>query len=158
MRSRSGGARCYDPGMFGHRGPRIVERDVFRRLVRAREFLTDGYDAPVPLRDAAREAGMSPFHFLRSFSRAFDETPHAYVQRLRLEHAKERLARGASVTDVCFGVGYASLGSFSSLFARRVGLPPSEWQRKVRNQIAVPEGLSRLFIPCCYFPGRDASG
>lgn len=96
---------------------------------------------------------MSRFHFLRSFSRVFDETPHDYVQRLRLERAQERLARGAAVTDVCFAVGYGSLGTFSSLFTRRVGVPPSEWQRRVRRQIAVPESLARLYIPCCFFPG-----
>ena len=96
---------------------------------------------------------MSPFHFLRSFSRVFGETPHAFVQRLRLERAKDRLARGASVTEVCFDVGYASLGSFSSLFARRVGLPPSQWQRTVRRQVAVPQALARLYIPCCYLYG-----
>ena len=139
--------------MLGARGSRIVDGDVFRRLVRARDFLADSYDATVLLEQAAREAGMSPFHFLRSFSRAFGETPHAFVQRLRLERAKDRLARGASVTEVCFDVGYASLGSFSTLFARRVGLPPSEWQRTVRRRVVVPQALARLYIPCCYFSG-----
>lgn len=138
--------------MLGTRGSRIVDGDVFRRLVRARDLLADSYDAPVLLETAAREAGMSPFHFLRSFSRTFDETPRAYVQRLRLARAMERLARGASVTDVCFEVGYASLGSFSTLFAKRLGLPPSAWQRSVRGQAAVPEAYARLFIPCCYLP------
>lgn len=136
--------------MLGARGPRIVEGDVFRRLVRARDFLTDSYDAQVSLEDAARQACMSPFHFLRSFSRSFDETPRAYVQRLRLERAAERLARGASVTEACFEVGYASVGSFSALFAKRLGLPPSAWQRSVRSRVAVPEDFARLFIPCCY--------
>ena len=96
---------------------------------------------------------MSPFHFLRSFSRTFGETPRGYVQRLRVERAMERLARGASVTEACFDVGYTSVGSFSSMFARRLGLPPSEWQRMLRRQVAVPEAFARLFIPCCYLYG-----
>jgi AraC-like DNA-binding protein len=145
--------RWYARTMLGPRGSRIIDGDVFRRLVRARDYLTASYDTPVLLEDAAREAGMSPFHFLRSYSRAFGETPLAYVQRLRLERAMDRLARGASVTDVCFEVGYASLGSFSSLFAKRHGLPPSAWQRTVRKQVAVPEAIARLFIPCCYLYG-----
>jgi AraC-like DNA-binding protein len=144
--------------MLGSRGTRIVDGGVFRRLVLARDFLTASYDAPVFLKDAACVAGMSSFHFLRSFSRVFDETPGDYVQRLRLARARERLARGAAVTDVCFDVGYASLGSFSALFTRRMGVSPSQWQKRVRGQIVVPEAIARLYIPCCFFPGRDAGG
>jgi len=129
-----------------------VDGDVFRRLVQARDFLADSYDATVLLDEAARHAGMSPFHFLRSFSRTFGETPRAYVQRLRVERAMERLARGASVTETCFDVGYTSLGSFSTMFAKRLGLPPSAWQRSVRRQVAVPDAYARLFIPCCFLP------
>jgi len=139
--------------VLGSRGSRIVDGGVFRRLVLARDFLTASYDVPVYLKDSARVAGMSPFHFLRSFSRAFGETPGDYVQRLRLARARERLARGAAVTDVCFDVGYASLGTFSALFTRRMGVPPSEWQKRVRRQVVVPEAIARLHIPCCYFPG-----
>ena len=142
--------------MLGPRGERIVDGEVFRRLVQARDFLTALYDSPVLLHDVARQAGMSRFHFLRAFSRAFGETPHAYVRRLRLERAKDRLARGGSVTEVCFDVGYTSLGSFSALFAKRVGMPPSEWQRRVRMQLAVPEAYARLYIPCCYLFGPQA--
>ena len=96
---------------------------------------------------------MSPFHFLRSFSRTFAETPRAYVQRLRLERAMDRLARGASVTVACFDIGYASVGTFSTLFAKRLGLSPSAWRRTVRRQVSVPEGYARLYIPCCYLFG-----
>ncbi len=143
---------AYDLRMLGARGPRIVEGDVFRRLLRAREAMAARYDAPMVLREAAELAGISPFHFLRLFSRVFDETPAAYVRRLRLERARERLARGASVTEACFDVGYASLGSFSLLFAQHYGVPPSEWRRRTRRMIQVPEVYARLFIPCCFFP------
>ena len=127
-----------------------MDSGVFRRLVAARDFMTERYDEPIVLRQAAELAGISPFHFLRLFSRAFDETPHAYLQRLRLECARERLARGASVTDVCFDVGYASLGSFSALFSRRYGCAPSTWRRSVRRMVAVPEAIAWLHIPCCF--------
>src|SRR5262245_17912453 len=144
--------------MLGRRGIRIVGDDVFRRLVLARDFMTSSYAAPIVLPDAAELAGMSPFHFLRSFARAFGETRHAYLRRLRLERAKERLARGATVTDVCFDVGYASLGSFSALFSRQVGLQPSRWQQSVRRRIAVPAAYALLHIPCCYLEGFGRPG
>lgn len=136
--------------MLGARGERIIDGDVFRRRVVARDYLASSYAAPISLRQAARCAGISPFHFLRMFSRAFGESPHAYLQRVRLERAKERLARGAAVTDACFDVGYSSLGSFSALSARRYGRPPSEWQRDIRRPVSVPEALAQLYIPCCF--------
>ena len=136
--------------MLGPRGHRIVDGDVFRRLVVARDYMTSCYAEPIALREAASHAGISPFHFLRLFSLAFGETPHAYLQRLRLEHTRDRLARGAAVTDVCFDVGYSSVGSFSALFSRRFGLPPSEWQRSVRRQVSVPESFPLIYIPCCF--------
>jgi len=136
--------------MLGPRGYRIVDGDVFRRLIVARDYLESCYAAPISLSEAARCAGISRFHFLRSFSRAFGESPHAYLQRVRLERAKERLARGAAVTDACFDVGYSSLGSFSALFARRYGRSPSEWRRDVRLLVAVPEAFAQLYIPCCF--------
>jgi AraC-like DNA-binding protein len=142
--------------MLGSRGPRIVEGDVFRRLLRARDAMAARHEAPLVLREAAEVAGFSPFHFHRLFSRVFDETPAAYVRRLRLERARERMARGASVTEACFDVGYASLGSFSLLFAQRYGLPPSQWRRTARRMIAVPEVYARLYVPCCFFPGPQS--
>lgn len=136
--------------MLGSRGRRIVNGDAFRRLIAARDQMTSRYDTTIVLRDVAELAGMSPFHFLRLFSRAFGETPGVYLRRLRLERAKERLARGAAVTDACFDVGYTSLGSFSTLFARRFGRPPSAWRRDVRSMVTVPESVARLYIPCSF--------
>ncbi len=142
--------------MAGSRGRRILDGDVFRRLVVARDYIDSRYNRPLSLDEMAAQAGISPFHFLRLFTRAFDETPAAYVRRLRLERAKERLARGAGVTDTCFDVGYASVGSFSLLFSQRFGRPPSEWRRNVRSTIAVPEAFARLYIPCCFLLGWGA--
>ena len=143
--------------MGSSRGRRIVDGDVFRRLVVARDFIESRYNSPLALDEMAAQAGISPFHFLRLFQRAFDETPGAYVRRLRLERARERLARGAGVTDTCFDVGYASVGSFSLLFSRQYGRPPSEWRRNVRGMIAVPEAFARLYIPCCFLPSLASS-
>ncbi len=107
---------------------------------------------PLALPALAREASLSRYHFLRLFHRAFGETPHQYLIRLRLEQAKALLAADrASVTDVCFEVGFSSLGSFSTLFAERVGCPPSAWRRRVWRIQAHPYGLARLGIPCCFW-------
>src|SRR5262249_44436474 len=68
----------------------------------------------------------------------------------RLDRAKQLLALGEhSVTEVCLEVGFASLGSFSELFARRVGEPPSAYRRRVRRLVAVPGAFRREPFPGC---------
>jgi AraC-like DNA-binding protein len=122
----------------------------YRRLLIARELLCARYSEPLSLHDLAAAAGLSEFHFLRAYRAAFGETPHQHFTRLRLEHAKRALARGAAVTEVCFDVGYSSLGSFSSLFSRATGQSPRAWQRDVRSLVSVPADLPRLYIPGCF--------
>jgi AraC-like DNA-binding protein len=146
--------------MFGRRSPRIVDGDLFRRLCRARDFIAAEHAAPLDVASAARVAGASRFHFLRAFGRAFGETPHAYLTRVRLERAKEALRRGRSVTEVCFDVGYASVGSWSALFHRHVGVAPSAYQREVRRLAQVPLLYQMAFVPFCFasFYGDEARG
>jgi AraC-like DNA-binding protein len=122
----------------------------YRRLLVARQMLRERYSEPLPLRELADAAGLSEFHLLRAYRAAFGETPHQHFTRLRLEHAKRSLARGAAVTEVCFDVGYSSLGSFSTLFAKTTGQSPREWQRAVRTLVSVPADLPRLYIPACF--------
>ena len=107
----------------------LVDRRAFRRLVQARELLATD-DRPV--REIATAVAISPFHFIRQFEAVFGTTPHQFRTELRLAHAKRLLAGGAPVTEVCMEVGFSSLGSFSSLFARRVGVAPSTYRRSVQ--------------------------
>ena len=104
---------------------------VFRRLCRARDLLREVGDVPVPIRDIARVVDVSPFHFIRQFEAVFGRTPHQYRIDSRIERAKNLLLTGElSVTDVCLEVGFSSLGSFSTLFANRVGEAPSSFRRR----------------------------
>jgi transcriptional regulator GlxA family with amidase domain len=123
-----------------------------RSLSQAREFMRHAYWRPVSLPDVAAKANLSPYHFLRVHKRAYGETPHEFLTRLRIEKAKSLLARGNhNVTETCFEVGFSSLGSFSNLFACRVGLSPSEYRRYARSTISVPTTVRTLFVPSCFF-------
>jgi AraC-like DNA-binding protein len=142
---------------LGRRSERIVQADVFRRLLDARDLIAAHHAEPLLLAQLARRAGLSPFHFLRLYRRAFGVTPHEEQTRFRLERARELLARGeASVTEVCLDVGYESLGSFSTLFARRTGRSPARYRREVRRLVQVPAELARLYIPCCFLAAYGA--
>jgi len=107
-------------------------------------------ERPLSVEEAARLAGISPFHFIRQFDAVFGATPHQYRIEARLDRARRLLARGdLSVTEVCMEVGFSSLGSFSDLFTRRVGEPPSAFRRRARSMVRVPGGLPRELFPGC---------
>jgi AraC-like DNA-binding protein len=128
----------------------MLTTDAFRRLCRARDLLRETHDHTVPISQVAREAVMSPFHFIRQFQAIFGETPHQFRIRARLDRAKDLLALSDySVTDVCMEVGFSSLGSFSDLFARRVGASPSHYRRQVRSTMRVPGVLPAERTPGC---------
>ena len=137
--------------LFGQRSDAIVDSATFRRLGRARDLIHERHDSELTLDDLASAAGLSRFHFLRLFRRAYKKTPNVYLQDVRLEHARDLLGRGTSVTETCISVGFSSVGSFSSLFAKKVGMSPSQYQRELRRLIQVPDHLPMMVIPYCFF-------
>jgi AraC-like DNA-binding protein len=111
----------------------LLSNEGFRRLIRARERLSEFGEVSVSVAAVAREVGVSPFHFIRQFEAVFGVTPHEFRIQARLEAARRLLALDrASVTDVCMEVGFSSLGSFSALFTRRVGETPSAYRQRIR--------------------------
>jgi len=128
----------------------LLRHEGFRRLCRARDLLREDRESSLTIVDLAREVHISPFHLIRQFEAVFGLTPHQFRIQARLDRARHLLATGDhSVTDVCMEVGFSSLGSFSSLFARRVGEAPSRYQKRVRASVQVPADLVRLFTPGC---------
>ena len=78
----------------------------------------------------AREAGLSPFHFLRTFRHVTGLTPHQFVLRMRLNRAALRLRRGAEpVTNIAFDCGFNDLSTFNRRFRRLIGIPPGAWRK-----------------------------
>jgi AraC-like DNA-binding protein len=126
----------------------LLRHEGFRRLCIARERL-EQIDDPSPTIEAiARELATSPFHFIRQFEALFGVTPHQYRIQARLDRAKRLLAsRKRTVTDVCFEVGFSSLGSFSELFVRRFGERPSAYRRRVQAADLMPGCLSLMCAP-----------
>jgi AraC-like DNA-binding protein len=103
--------------------------DLNRRLLRARDAMDRAYAEPLDVRAIAAVAHMSEAHFSRSFRAAFGETPHRYLQRRRVERSMFLLREtDRSITDVCFDVGFTSLGTFSRTFHEIIGETPSAYR------------------------------
>ncbi len=109
---------------------RAVEENN-RRLLRARDAMDRTYAQPLDIPALARIAMVSEAHFIRTFRATFGETPHRYLQRRRVERAMFLLrATDRSVTEICFDVGFTSLGTFSRTFRDIVGETPSAYRRR----------------------------
>jgi AraC family transcriptional regulator len=106
-----------------------TREELYKRLLRGRDCLLSSQSQRVRLQEVSRAACLSPFHFHRSFTQLFGETPHAFLTRHRLERAAHLLTQSnLSVTEICLETGFESLGSFSSLFSRRFGVSPREFR------------------------------
>src|SRR4026207_1450845 len=124
----------------------VTDLETLRRLGRAREFIDDCYDHPLSLDQISEKACFSRYQFLRLFRQAFNKTPHQYLTERRIERAKELLtSEDLRVTDVCFEVGFQSLGSFSSLFQKYVGHAPVTYREKARQR-----EQAKRHVPGCF--------
>ena len=125
----------------------LSDHETLQRLGRAREFIDHCYDHPLSLDQISGKACFSRYHFLRLFRQAFNKTPHQYLIERRIEKAKELLRTDVElrVTDICFEVGFQSLGSFSSLFHKYVGHAPITYREKARKT-----EIAKRKVPGCF--------
>ncbi|MFF6914837.1 helix-turn-helix domain-containing protein [Streptomyces sp. NPDC012466] len=112
------------------------------RLRRVKDRIDREYAKPLDVEALARGVHMSAGHLSREFRQAYGESPYSYLMTRRIERAMALLRRGdLSVTEVCFEVGCASLGTFSTRFTELVGMPPSAYRREA--------ALATAGIPSC---------
>ena len=100
------------------------------KVIGARHYIADNFDRDVNLNLLSHVQFTSKFHLLRLFKRYYGQTPKQYLTDKRIERAKELLTKGVSVTETCFDVGFDSPSSFSTLFKSRVGLTPTDFQKR----------------------------
>lgn len=111
--------------------PGRVPGDALVHLRAARDHIDRYFAEPIDLERVAAVAGLSKFHFHRLFTATYRVTPANYLSRRRVERAQDLLrATNLTVTEVCWAVGYSSLGSFSARFKELVGETPSAVQRR----------------------------
>jgi AraC family transcriptional regulator len=101
----------------------------------------------IDLERLATEAGLSPFHFLRVFSRVLGVTPHQYLVRSRLRHAARLLVEDdRAVTDIALDVGFADLSNFVRSFHRAAGISPVGFRKAARGRRAQRARQDRNFF------------
>jgi AraC-like DNA-binding protein len=105
-----------------------------RRAVETALWINAHSHHQIDLEDAAGQAGISPFHFLRLFSSVLGVTPHQYLVRSRLRHAARLLAdHERSVTDIAYDVGFGDLSNFVRTFHRAAGVSPRRFREASRG-------------------------
>ena len=113
--------------------PRLRDLALLRQV---RDRIDRDYAQPLDVEALARGVHLSAGHLSREFRRAYGESPYSYLMTRRIERAMTLLRRGElSVTDVCFEVGFSSLGTFSTRFTELVGVPPSQYRREAADTV-----------------------
>lgn len=133
---------------MGPMDPERLQTQRLRDIVairRVRDRIDREYAQPLSVEALAVGAHMSAGHLSREFRRIYGESPYAYLMTRRIERAMTLLRRGdLSVTDVCFEVGFSSLGTFSTRFTELVGVPPSIYRRDhSRAAAGIPPCLAK---------------
>ncbi|MCW4353548.1 AraC family transcriptional regulator [Hoyosella sp. YIM 151337] len=114
-------------------------------MLRARDMIDRAFAEELDVCALARTAHASEAHFIRTFKETFGETPHRYLQRRRIERSMFLLRETSrSVTDICFAVGFSSLGTFSRTFRAIMGESPTEYRR---HAVGLPPA------PTCFVMG-----
>jgi AraC-like DNA-binding protein len=115
-------------------------------------------DRALRLSEMADLAGLSPFHFSRVFRGAIGIPPGEFNAALRLDQAKRLLLETElSVTDICFEVGYESLGAFTTRFTRLVGVSPSQFRHLPELTAPAFEQIEREGLSCPFVAPDEAA-
>jgi AraC family transcriptional regulator len=119
--------------VFGIDGVRQSLRGLGTWQVRrVTKYMQERLDEPISLQDVAGVLGLSRFHVCTAFRQATGFTPHQWLVRLRMTHARRLLSdRRLSITDVALAVGYQTPSSFSQAFRAEVGTTPRDFRRRL---------------------------
>lgn len=120
-------ARCSRVAASASIGRHPDGKNLMRAMAWAKNNLADA-----TLRDLVRASGLDEARFRKSFCAAYGSTPVRYLLRLRLQHAKEQLARGIPITAVSHRLGFASSQYFATVFRKYEGMSPTDWGERNR--------------------------
>jgi AraC-like DNA-binding protein len=117
--------RCAIPA-----GPRRVVRTT-AGIMRARELLNDRAGDELSLAELANVAGVSRYHLIRLFHKQYGLTPFAYQRNLRVQRAREHLARGGSIASAAAAAGFADQSHLGRSFLSVMGVTPGQYRGSI---------------------------
>ncbi|MES2279733.1 MAG: AraC family transcriptional regulator [Bacteroidota bacterium] len=123
---------------------------LYRRIVQAKLYMDSNYQEAIDLHAIADQAYFSRYHFIRLFSKIYGKTPHQYLTGVRMEKAKLLLQTDLPVQQVCFAVGFDSIGSFTSLFKRYTAATPAQYRTQQLQRADEMGKVPLKFIPNCF--------
>src|ERR1051325_6509205 len=105
---------------------------LYRRIVQAKLFIDKHFREKINIDEIAGEASFSRFHFIRLFRQAYGNTPHQYMMTLRMLEAEKLMTNPAlKIQDICFEIGFGSVGSFTTQFTKVYGKTPKARQKEI---------------------------
>jgi AraC-like DNA-binding protein len=113
-----------------------AQQSVMARVTRAVRLIERSPGAQLTIARLAREAGLSPYHFLRVFQRLTGVTPHQYLLRARLRHAAMRVAlEPGKILDVALDSGFGDVSNFNRAFRTEFGVTPARFRSQNSHEI-----------------------
>lgn len=124
---------------------------LYKRIIEAKALMDVHPEASLDLDQIADAACFSRYHFLRLFKKTYHKTPHQYLTGQRIERAKSLMAdSNLTITDICYAIGFESVGSFSTLFKKHVGCPPLEFRERLWKLNTLLKEQPLAVIPHCF--------
>ena len=120
----------YEKELYRIRDIVYANESQINTVIGIRNYIEKHYDVDLNLDKLSLVQFVSKYHLLRLFKKYYGQTPRQYLINKRIEKSKEHLINGMSVTETCFAVGFESLGSFSTLFKRKIGQSPNNFQKE----------------------------
>jgi transcriptional regulator GlxA family with amidase domain len=115
-----------------HLRVQIAEREPLREL---QEWLPGHLNDDLSIERLAQRACMSPRNFARAFRRELAMTPAAYVEALRVDHARQRLeSTGQKVDAIARDCGFGTVETMRRAFHRRLGVGPAEYRHRFQSR------------------------
>jgi AraC-like DNA-binding protein len=124
---------------------------LYRRIVQAKLFIDRHFREKININEIAEEASFSRFHFIRLFRQAYGDTPHQYLMSLRMLEAEKLMTNpDMKIQDICFAIGFESVGTFTTQFSKLYGKTPKARQKEIleKKRIIVEEPLKT--VPNCF--------
>lgn len=124
--------------------------DIYQRIAAAKVYIDNNFHMPIDLEQVSQQAFLSRYHFHRLFKQVYKKTPHQYITRKRLNKAMDLLSENKPVSEVCNEVGFESIGSFSFLFKKEIGFPPTYFRNMAWLKKQQEKNNPKQFIPHCF--------